>query len=138
MRSLWVDSVANAEESAPTTVAAPAPVANHQNSRPTRSSYVPPHLRGRSPDSLAPAPAPAGIQPSGPVPPTGGYAAAVGGTRWAAPPGAVSSGVGVTRQSAGGGGRGGGCGGAGWNSRPFLLWPQMLTSRVRPTQASTL
>ncbi|XP_047092830.1 DEAD-box ATP-dependent RNA helicase 37-like [Lolium rigidum] len=119
MRSSWADSVANAEESAPATVAAPAPVANHQNSRPTRSSYVPPHLRGRSPDSLAPPPAPAGIQPSGPVPPTGGYAAAVGGTRWAAPPGAVSSGVGVTRQTGGGGrGAGGGGGGAGWNSRP--------------------
>ncbi|KAK1643309.1 hypothetical protein QYE76_061114 [Lolium multiflorum] len=118
MRSSWADSVANAEESAPATVAAPAPVANHQNSRPTRSSYVPPHLRGRSPDSLAPPPAPAGIQPSGPVPPTGGYAAAVGGTRWAAPPGAVSSGVGVTRQSGGGGRGAAGGGGAGWNSRP--------------------
>uniref|UniRef100_A0ACD5XDG2 Uncharacterized protein n=1 Tax=Avena sativa TaxID=4498 RepID=A0ACD5XDG2_AVESA len=118
MRSSWADSVANAEESAPATVAAPAPVANHQNSRPTRSSYVPPHLRGRSPDSQAPAPAPApaGIQPSGAVQPSGGYAAAVGGSRWAAPPGGVSSGVGVTRQS-GGGGRGGGSRG-GWNSRP--------------------
>lgn len=115
MRSSWADSVANAEESAPATGAAPAPVANHQNSRPTRSSYVPPHLRGRSPDSLAPAPAPAGVQPSGAVQPSGGYAAAVGGSRWAAPPGGVSSGVGVTRSIGGGGGRGGG---GGWNSRP--------------------
>jgi ATP-dependent RNA helicase DDX3X len=47
MRSSWADSVANAEESAPATGAANGSVANHGNPRPTRSSYVPPHLRGR-------------------------------------------------------------------------------------------
>ncbi|VAI23664.1 unnamed protein product [Triticum turgidum subsp. durum] len=121
MRSSWADSVANAEESAPATGAAPAPVANHQNSRPTRSSYVPPHLRGggRSPENQVPAaaPTPAGAYPSGAVQPSGGYAAAVGGTRWAAPPGAGSAGVGVVRQGGGGRGAVGGAGG-GWNSRP--------------------
>ena len=48
MQSSWADSVANAEESAPATVIAPAPAANHQSGRPTLSTYVPPHLRGRS------------------------------------------------------------------------------------------
>lgn len=103
MRSSWADSVANAEESAPATAAASAAVANHQNSRPTRSSYVPPHLRGRSPgppsENHAPglAPAPAGIPPSGAVQPSG-YAAVVGGgSRWAAPPAGGGTGVGVVR-----------------------------------------
>ncbi|KAL6636730.1 hypothetical protein ACP70R_024302 [Stipagrostis hirtigluma subsp. patula] len=122
MRSSWADSVANAEESAPATVTAAAPVANHQNSRPTLSAYVPPHLRGHSAGppsenrapSLVPAPAPGSADVRS-VPPSG-YAAVVGGgSRWGAPTGGVgSSAVGGLRQG-GGGGRGGG---GGWNSRP--------------------
>ncbi|TVU44502.1 hypothetical protein EJB05_03946 [Eragrostis curvula] len=121
MRSSWADSVANAEESAPATVTtAAAPVANHQSSRPTLRSYVPPHLRGRSagspsesqapPSVPAPGPGPAAVQPSG-------YAAAVGGgSRWGGPTGSGgSSAIVGPRQGGGGGGRGGG---GGWNSRP--------------------
>jgi ATP-dependent RNA helicase DDX3X len=120
MRSSWADSVANAEESAPATGAAPTPVANHQNSRPTRSAYVPPHLRGQAPTTTAapaPAPGPAAVQPSASVQPSG-YAAIVGGSRWAGPASGDGTGaVGGPRQSVGGRGGGGG-GGGGWNSRP--------------------
>ncbi|KAL5210507.1 hypothetical protein ABZP36_006130 [Zizania latifolia] len=100
--------VANAEESAPTTGAAPAPVANHQNSRqPTCSSYVPPHLRGQASDP-APGPRPAVVQNSVFVQPSG-YAAIVGGSRRAGPASGGGSGtVGVPHQS--------GVGGRGWNS----------------------
>ncbi|KAL6639094.1 hypothetical protein ACP70R_022824 [Stipagrostis hirtigluma subsp. patula] len=111
MRSSWADSVANAEESsAPATAAANGSVANHGNSRPTRSSYVPPHLRGR--------PAGAGFEAqAGPTEPAQGgilpsAAAQPSGPRWA---GIVN-----------GGGSGGGSvvgprqgyGGGAWNSRP--------------------
>jgi len=124
MRSSWADSVANAEESAPATGAANGSVANHGNPRPTRSSYVPPHLRGRPAgagfDAQAGSAAPvqggplpsAAAQPSGP-------AAAVGGPRWAGiVNGGGSGSVGAPRQGYGGGGRGGGGGGGAWNSRP--------------------
>jgi ATP-dependent RNA helicase DDX3X len=115
MRSSWADSAANAEESAPATVTAAAPVANHQNSRPTLRSYIPPHLRGhsagfpsenRAPPSVpAPGPGPAAVQPSG-------YAAVVsGGSRWGGP-------VGSGGRSAIVGPRQGGGGGGGWNSHP--------------------
>lgn len=104
MRSSWADSVANAEESAPATGAAPTPVANHQNSRPTRSAYVPPHLRGQAPTTTAapaPAPGPAAVQPSASVQPSG-YAAIVGGSRWAGPASGDGTGaVGGPRQSVG-------------------------------------
>ncbi|XP_015691173.2 DEAD-box ATP-dependent RNA helicase 37 [Oryza brachyantha] len=117
MRSSWADSVANAEESAPATGAASAPAANHQNSRPTRSAYVPPHLRGQGPaPTAAPtaAPGPAAVQSSASVQPSG-YAAAVGGSRWAGPASGGGTGaVGGLRQGGGGGGGRGG----GWNSRP--------------------
>ena len=124
MRSSWADSVANAEESAPATGAANGSVANHGNPRPTRSSYVPPHLRGRPAgagfDAQAGSAAPvqggplpsAATQPSGP-------AAAVGGPRWAGiVNGGGSGSVDAPRQGYGGGGRGGGGGGGAWNSRP--------------------
>ncbi|KAG8059863.1 hypothetical protein GUJ93_ZPchr0002g23666 [Zizania palustris] len=119
MRSSWADSVANAEESAPVTGASPAPVANHQNLRSTRSTYVPPHLRGQAPalalaPALAPAPGPgpAAAQSSASVQPSG-YAAIAGGSRWAGPAsGGGGSAVGGLRQS-GGAVRGGGGGGDG-------------------------
>ena len=126
MRSSWADSVANAEESAPATVTAnaPAPAVNHQNSRPTLSAYVPPHLRGRSGGPLpenkavpAAAPAPADVRPAAVQP--SGYAAVVGGgSRWAGPTvggggGGGGGGSAIVGPRQGGGGRGGG-----WNSRP--------------------
>ncbi|KAL5196628.1 hypothetical protein ABZP36_000140 [Zizania latifolia] len=121
MRSSWADSVANAEESAPATAAANGPVANHGNSHPTRSSYVPPHLRGRSPGAgfeaqPAPAvPAQVGALPSAAAQPSG-QPGVVGGPRWAGiVNGGVSGNVGGSRQGYGVGGRGGN---TGWNSRP--------------------
>ncbi|XP_066335669.1 DEAD-box ATP-dependent RNA helicase 37-like [Miscanthus floridulus] len=123
MRSSWADSVANAEESAPATVTAnaPAPAVNHQNSRPTLSAYVPPHLRGRSGGPLpenkavpAAAPAPADVRPAAVQP--SGYSAVGGGSRWAGPTVGGSGGGGgsaIVGPRQGGGGRGGG-----WNSRP--------------------
>ncbi|KAL6594951.1 hypothetical protein ACP70R_048054 [Stipagrostis hirtigluma subsp. patula] len=120
MRSSWADSVANAEESsAPATAAANGSVANHGNSRPTRSSYVPPHLRGR--------PAGAGFEAqAGPTEPAQGgilpsAAAQPSGPRWAGIVNGGGSGGGSVvgpRQGYGGGGRGGGGGGGAWNSRP--------------------
>ncbi|KAL6845699.1 hypothetical protein ACP4OV_024522 [Aristida adscensionis] len=130
MRSSWADSVANAEESsAPATAAANGSVANHGNSRPTRSSYVPPHLRGRPAGAAfeAPAgpaaPAQGGILPSAAAP-SGPAAAGGGAPRWA---GIVNGGASATgnvaapRQGFGGGvggrGSGGGGGGGAWGSR---------------------
>jgi len=124
MRSSWADSVANAEESAPATGAANGSVANHGNPRPTRSSYVPPHLRGRpagagfDAQAGSAAPAQGGPLPSAAAQPSG-PAAAVGGPRWAGiVNGGGSGSVGAPRQGYGGGGRGGGGGGGAWNSRP--------------------
>ncbi|CAN6308846.1 unnamed protein product [Urochloa humidicola] len=122
MRSSWADSVANAEESAPVTVTAPA--ANHQSGRPTLSAYVPPHLRGRSgaPHSEnqavpAAAPAPPAEVRSASVQ-SSGYAAVVGGgSRWSGPTGGGGGSSAVVGPRQGGGGSGGRSGG-GWNSRP--------------------
>ncbi|NP_001347914.1 putative DEAD-box ATP-dependent RNA helicase family protein isoform X1 [Zea mays] len=121
MRSSWADSVANAEESAPATAAANGSVATHSTSRPTRSSYVPPHLRGRSAGAAVEAqaglvaPAQGGPLPLAAAQPSG-QGAAVGGPRWA---GIVNGGggggsIGAPRQGHGGGGGGRGA----WNSRP--------------------
>ncbi|GJN24850.1 hypothetical protein PR202_gb12618 [Eleusine coracana subsp. coracana] len=123
MRTSWADSVANAEESAPATAAANGSAANQ---RPTRSSYVPPHLRGRSvgpgieaqagsggPAQGGPLPS-AAVQPSGPAAVGGG-----GGPRWAGivNGGAGGGSLGGPRQGYGGGGGGsGGRGGGAWNS----------------------
>ncbi|CAL5076558.1 unnamed protein product [Urochloa decumbens] len=124
MRSSWADSVANAEESAPATGAANGSVANHGNPRPTRSSYVPPHLRGRPAGGGFEAQAgPVAPGPGGPLPAAAAQPsaepAAVGGPRWAGiVNGGGSGSVGAPRQGYGGGGRGGGGGGGAWNSRP--------------------
>jgi len=122
MRSSWADSVANAEESAPATAAAAnGSVVTHGNSRPTRSSYVPPHLRGRPAgagvDTQAGlvAPAQGGPLPSAAAQPSG-QGAAVGGPRWAGIVNGGGGSVGAPRQGYGGGGGGGGRGA--WNSRP--------------------
>ncbi|CAL5089218.1 unnamed protein product [Urochloa decumbens] len=124
MRSSWADSVANAEESAPATGAANGSVANHGNPRPTRSSYVPPHLRGRPAGGGFEAQAgPVAPGPGGPLPAAAAQPSAqptaVGGPRWAGiVNGGGSGSVAAPRQGYGGGGRGGGGGGGAWNSRP--------------------
>ncbi|KAF0907044.1 hypothetical protein E2562_014652, partial [Oryza meyeriana var. granulata] len=126
MRSSWADSVANAEDSsAPATAVANGPVASHGNSRLPPSSYVPPHLRGRSSGAgfeaqAAPAvPAQVGTLPSAAAQPSG-QPGVVGGPRWAGiVNGGGSGSVGGSRQGFGVGSRGGGGGsGTGWNSRP--------------------
>ena len=92
MSTSWADSVANSQSEN----------ALNNASRPTRSSYVPPHLRNRptSSDSSAPSnavPSPAGDR--------GGYGGPPGGSRW----------NGGSRPDFG---RSGGYGsGGGWNSR---------------------
>ncbi|KAJ1288198.1 hypothetical protein BS78_02G072400 [Paspalum vaginatum] len=124
MRSSWADSVANAEESAHATAAANGSVANHGSSRPTRSSYVPPHLRGRSAGAgFDTQPGPAAPAQGGPLPSASaqpsGQATAVGGPCWAGTVNGGGSGsAGAPRQGYGGGGGGGGGGRGAWNSRP--------------------
>ncbi|KAG1368795.1 putative DEAD-box ATP-dependent RNA helicase 37 [Cocos nucifera] len=111
MRTSWADSVAEAESSASatgasavnTTAAAP---------RPTRSTYVPPHLRNRPSSSEPPAPTPANapsaaLRPSAPS----GYGGPSGGNRWGGAP--VRD---LGRPGSGGSGSGS-RGGGGWNSR---------------------
>jgi ATP-dependent RNA helicase DDX3X len=126
MRSSWADSVANAEESAPVTAAVNRSASNQ---RPTRSSYVPPHLRGRSGGAGFEAqpgsggPAQGDPLPSAAVHPSGLAAVGGGAPRWAGivNGGAGGGSVGGPRQGHGGGGGGGGGGGRGggaWNSRP--------------------
>lgn len=106
MRTSWADSVANsAPENAPPSASATG------NARPTRSTYVPPHLRNKSAFSDTPAPPPT----AAPLPVNdrvgyGGGSAA--GSRWAAVA-ASGSRPDSGRQGHGSGGRGS----RGWNSR---------------------
>lgn len=105
MSSSWADSVANSEADN----SAPASSANDgasgsRASRPTRSSYVPPHLRNRPPSSDPPVPASAHASPARP-----GYGGPPSGPRWGGPRPEFS-------HSGYSGGRGRGIGG-GWNNR---------------------
>ncbi|KAH7859703.1 hypothetical protein Vadar_004547 [Vaccinium darrowii] len=92
MRSTWAESVAAAEKAA----------ANNGSvgttSAPTRSTYVPPHLRNRTPSSDPPAPVQGGSTFAPP-----------GGNRWVGGPRNDSSRSGYSSGSVGGGG--------GWNNR---------------------
>ncbi|XP_072957281.1 DEAD-box ATP-dependent RNA helicase 37-like [Typha angustifolia] len=108
MRSSWADSVANAESSASATGGSANNSAAAAAPRPTRSSYVPPHLRHRPAPSEQSAPLPVDV--SSGAARSSGYAGAVGGSRWGGSP--VRD---VGRPSFGGGGYGGGKGG--WSSR---------------------
>ena len=105
MRTSWADSVANsASENAASGSSGP---------RPTRATYIPPHLRNRPPSSdfLAPPPA---------APSLGndrvGYGGPAGGSRWGGGGGSASK-PDSGRLGYGSGGRGGGGGGGGWNNR---------------------
>ncbi|KAJ6810626.1 DEAD-box ATP-dependent RNA helicase 37-like [Iris pallida] len=102
MRTSWADSVTNAEGPE---AAGSATSGTTTNSRPTRSSYVPPHLRNRPPSS-DPAPAPPQTDSTRAVT----YSGPPGGNRWGGGP-PSSTGGGHTGF---GGGRGGG---GGWNNR---------------------
>ncbi|XP_077210188.1 DEAD-box ATP-dependent RNA helicase 37-like [Tasmannia lanceolata] len=97
MRASWADSVAN---SAAENVAAGS---SANNPRPTKSSYVPPHLRNRPPSSETPVPTSTNVSSSSNQ---SGYGGPPGGTRWGGP----SRDLGPF----GGGGR---VGGGGWNNR---------------------
>ncbi|KAJ4849582.1 DEAD-box ATP-dependent RNA helicase 52 [Turnera subulata] len=120
MRTSWADSVAN---SGPENAAS----SGSGNARPTRATYVPPHLRNKPPpssdsSSLPPAPTPANNDRVG-----YGGAPAAAGSRWAAVAGGgggTGSGSGSRpdfgRQGPPGSGSrsgGGGGGGGGWNNR---------------------
>ncbi|GAB4843745.1 DEAD-box ATP-dependent RNA helicase 37 [Ancistrocladus abbreviatus] len=99
MRTSWADSVASAEAE---NVGSASTLNNGVgNARPTRSTYVPPHLRNQQPSSE-----PAASPYSGPPPANdrvGGYGGAAGGSRY-----------GGSRSDYG---RGGGGRGGGWNNR---------------------
>ncbi|GAV86147.1 DEAD domain-containing protein/Helicase_C domain-containing protein [Cephalotus follicularis] len=93
MRTSWADSVANsASESAATYDTNGLP-------RPTRATYVPPHLRNRPPSSDAPAPSYSAPTPANDLI---GYGRQAGGSRW----GVVSRDLGRS-----------GIRGGGWNNR---------------------
>jgi len=100
MRTSWSDSVANSASEN-------AAASGSSGPRPTRATYIPPHLRNQPPssDSLAPPPA---------APSLGndrvGYSGPVGGSRWG---GGGGSRPDHGRSGYGSGGRGGG----GWNNR---------------------
>lgn len=94
MRSSWADSVAAADKAAAGSVANNGSVGT--TSAPTRSTYVPPHLRNRAPS----------LDPSASAPVQGGSTfAPSGGNSWAGGP----------RSDISRGGYSGG--GGGWNSR---------------------
>lgn len=109
MRSSWADSVANAEISASASTNSTASAS--ATAAPSRSSYVPPHLRNRQ-TSSEPSAQPYAEPPSKPL----GYGGPPGGSRWGAGGGLVRD---MGRPSFAGGrsGGGGGGGGGGWNSR---------------------
>ncbi|KAL5545597.1 hypothetical protein UlMin_005284 [Ulmus minor] len=92
MKSSWADSVANSQPEN----AATGSSDNNATSRPSRSTYVPPHLRNRAPSSEPPAPSNAA--PGGPA----------AGPRF---PGSSRPDFGRPGYGSGGGG------GGGWNSR---------------------
>lgn len=104
MRTSWADSVANsaAESGAATGSSSSSSISSGNAARPAgRSSYVPPHLRNRTPSSEPPVPASSA--------PSSGYGAPTGGPRWG---GAARD---LGRSGFGGGGRG--TGGGGWSSK---------------------
>ncbi|XP_043816013.1 DEAD-box ATP-dependent RNA helicase 11 isoform X3 [Manihot esculenta] len=115
MRTSWADSGSNsASESA-----VPAYSGNSSGSRPTRATYVPPHLRNRTPSADLPAASPAAqAQPQ--ANDRVGYGGPPGGSRWAG-----GSRPDYGRQAYGSGGRTGGGssgsssggGSSGWNNR---------------------
>lgn len=75
MRTSWADSVGNSTSEN----AVIASSGNNGLPRPTRPTYVPPHLRNRPPSSDAPTPSP--TAPS-PVNDRVGYGGPAGGSRW--------------------------------------------------------
>jgi ATP-dependent RNA helicase DDX3X len=106
-RTSWADMAANsAAENAATGSSSANNGSVGTTSAPTRSTYVPPHLRNRPPVSDSPAPAYSGPVSSNDRP---GY----GGSRWSGGPRNDSGRTGY----GGGGGRGGGWGGrsGGWD-----------------------
>ncbi|XP_077211880.1 DEAD-box ATP-dependent RNA helicase 37-like [Tasmannia lanceolata] len=122
MRTSWADSVAN---SAAENVAAGSSAntgVSGSDPRPTRSSYVPPHLRNRPP-SEPPLPA-SNDAPSGTN--RSAYGAPVGGTQLGDPNRDLG------RQGYGGGGR---VGGGGWNTRSGG-WDRGKEREVNPFENS--
>uniref|UniRef100_A0A5B6YY91 RNA helicase n=1 Tax=Davidia involucrata TaxID=16924 RepID=A0A5B6YY91_DAVIN len=101
MRTSWADSVAAAENAAAGSPANNGGVGT--TSAPTRSTYVPPHLRIRPPSSDPPAPAHSGSTSGNEQP---GYGAPLGGSSSGGPMNDYN------RSGFSNGGRGGG-----WNSR---------------------
>ncbi|OMO68841.1 hypothetical protein COLO4_29393 [Corchorus olitorius] len=106
MRTSWADSVANSASEI-------AVADNNPLPRPTRSTYVPPHLRNRTASEAPTLP--------GPVTDRAGFSAAAGGSqwpRWGGGSGGNKPESGRPAQGYGyaGAGRGGG-GGGGWNNR---------------------
>lgn len=118
MRTSWADSVANAESSG-------AAGGGSNDPRPTRSSYVPPHLRNR-PQSSDPVPAPA--QADGPR--KAANSGPSGGNRWGGSSygGGGGGGSGNVGRSGFGGGRGTG---GGWNNRTGG-WDRSREREVNP------
>ncbi|XP_052187463.1 DEAD-box ATP-dependent RNA helicase 37-like [Diospyros lotus] len=102
MRTSWADSVAAAEKAAAGSSANNGAVAS--GSAPSRSTYVPPHLRNRTPSLDPPAPAYGGSTSGTDQSAQGGPP---GGSRWGAPP----------RNDYGRSGYMGGGRGGGWSSR---------------------
>lgn len=96
MRTSWADSVANSASEVAATGSS-----SDNGPRPTKATYVPPHLRNRPPSSDPPAPSPSNDRFAYNGPPASG-------SRWAG-----SLRLDGGRQGYGYGGRGGG----GWNNR---------------------
>ncbi|XP_010923340.1 DEAD-box ATP-dependent RNA helicase 37 [Elaeis guineensis] len=105
MRTSWADS-AEAESSASATGASAVNTTAAAPPRPTRSTYVPPHLRNRPSSSEPPASTPADA-PAAALRPSG-FGGPSGGNRW---------GGGGPVRDLGRPGSGGSRGGGGWNSR---------------------
>ncbi|KAK1315312.1 DEAD-box ATP-dependent RNA helicase 37 [Acorus calamus] len=120
MRTSWADSVANStleNSSSGTTAATNNSTGTGPAARPTRSSYVPPHLRNRPPSAEPPVPSHA--VDAAPRPAPGGAP-----SRW--------GGGGPGRS--GGFGRGGAAVGGGWNSRSGG-WDRRNSREVNPFAA---
>ncbi|KDP21899.1 hypothetical protein JCGZ_03037 [Jatropha curcas] len=134
MRTSWADSVANSASDSVESVNS----GNNGQPRPTRATYIPPHLRNRAPSNDVPASSSAvqstanvnvnvNVNANANANDRVGYGGpAPGGSRWGG-----GSRPDFGRQGYGSGGRTGGGGGSGWNNKSSG-WDRVRDREVNP------
>ncbi|XP_044494158.1 DEAD-box ATP-dependent RNA helicase 37-like [Mangifera indica] len=117
MRTSWADSVVGSESG---NGVAGLSSGNGSSARPTKATYVPPHLRNKPPSSNSPASTPAPSPSLSSDRPAVSYAAPAGGSRWSGgsrPDFGRQTGYGASGVQSYGGSVGRSVGGSGWNNK---------------------